>query len=563
MKVATVAQTRRLEQLAVEAGASWESLMLRAGGGMARIAREMVASIRPARVLVLVGPGNNGGDGLVIARRLHESGIGVAVYTWRRSALPEDWARRDVRERNISELDSASDPNGTRLRRLLSEADLIVDALLGIGVARPLDADLCRIVDMVNASERPVLAVDIPTGVNADTGAVMGCAIRATATAVAGVMKPGLLYGQGAALTGVLHLVPIGLPDDLENEHMAEAMTAGNMGAILPTRPVNSNKGTFGKVMVIAGSGRYPGAAYLAARGALRSGAGLVTLAVGRSLYGPLAASLHEATFLPLPEEEWGVLGGAAAAELLAEMRDYRAIVVGPGLGREDETKTFLQRLLALETAKTASAVGFLRAMAPGDRERRSGGGVGFVRPTTPRQTASQPEEAQPEQAHGFVLDADALNFLSEVDGWHERLAPNSAILTPHPGEMARLLKLGGADEVNADRVGAAQRAAETWKQVVVLKGAGTVVAAPDGRTALGQGGNPALATAGTGDVLAGLIGGLVGQGLELFDAARLGVYLHAAAGTLVLDAFGEAGAVAGDLLDQIPRAMRALRAEA
>jgi len=563
MKVATVAQTRRLEQLAVEAGASWESLMLRAGGGMARVAREMLENIRPARALVLVGPGNNGGDGLVIARRLHESGVGVAIYTWRRSARPEDWPLREARERQISELDAASDPNGARLRRLLVEADLVVDALLGIGVTRPLDADLCRIVDIVNTSERPILAVDVPTGVDADTGAVLGCAIRATATAVAGVMKPGLLYGRGATLAGVTHLVPIGLPDDLENEHMAETMTARDMGDILPARPVDSNKGTFGKVMIIAGSGRYPGAAYLAARGALRSGAGLVTLAVGRSLYGALAASVHEATFLPLPEEEWGVLGGAAATEILGEMRDYRAIVLGPGLGREDETKTFVQRFLALEMAKAASGVGFLRATPAGDRERRPGGGVGFVRAAAPHQPASQPEEAHAEQAHSFVLDADALNLLAEVDGWNERLAAISAVLTPHPGEMARLLKLGGPDEVNADRVGTAQRAAEIWKQVVVLKGAGTVVAAPDGRTALGPGGNPALATAGTGDVLAGLIGGLIAQGLDLFDAARLGVYLHAAAGTLVLDAFGEAGAVAGDLLDHLPRAMRALRSEA
>lgn len=562
MKIATVAQTRRLEQLAVEAGASWPDLMVRAGNGMARLAREMVRDVSPARALVLVGAGNNGGDGLVIARRLHEAGVGVALYMWRRPEAADDWPRRDVRERQISELDASADPHGVRLQRLLGEADLVVDALLGIGLTRPLEPDLCRIIAAVNASNRPILAVDVPTGLHADTGAVIGCAIRATITAVAGVMKPGLIFGRGAEFAGETHVVPIGLPEALENESMAERLTAGELRGLLPARPVDSNKGTFGKVMIIAGSGRYPGAAYLSACGALRSGAGLVTLATGRSLYGPLAASVHEATFLPLAEEEWGVLGGPAATEVLAELPGYAAVVVGPGLGRDDQTKTFLQRLLAFETAKAASGVGFLRAIAPAERERRPGAGVGFVR--TPALQAA-PVPAKPEnneQAAKLVLDADALNLLSELDDWSGRLAPDSAVLTPHPGEMARLLKLSDAEEVNADRMGAAQRAAETWKQVVVLKGAGTVVAAPDGRTAIGPGGNPALATAGTGDVLAGLIGGLIAQGLELFDAARLGVYLHAAAGELVRDELGDAGAVAGDLLARLPLALRALRTE-
>ncbi len=561
MKVATAAQTRRLEQMAVAAGATWPSLMASAGTGMARIATAMLGEPRHARVLVLVGPGNNGGDGLVIARHLQDAGARVALYVWKRRPEADDWPRRDTRARGLPETDAEEDAGHGELARLLAQADLVVDALLGTGLSRSLDQDLCGIVDTVNRAGRRLLAIDIPTGVNSDTGAIMGCAIRATRTAAAGVLKPGLLLGPGAERAGDVEVVMIGLPDRLENEAMAETMTAGKLRALLPARPADSNKGTFGKVMVVAGAGRYPGAAYLCGRGAQRAGAGLVTLATGRSVFGALAAALHEATFLPLPEEDWGVLGPAAAAELLENVSGYKAIVLGPGLGREDPTKTFVQRVLKIEPAKPAVGVGFLHGVAASDRERRSSGSVGFVRtaalPTRPSRPAAK-EEA--EHAATFVIDADALNLLSETEDWSEHVAPGTVILTPHPGEMARLLNLEGPAAVNADRLEVARGAAARWKQIVVLKGAGSVIADPDGRVLIGPAGNPALATAGTGDVLAGLIGGLVAQGVEAFDAACLGVYLHAAAGDQVRDEVGAAGSVAGDLLDRIPHAISRLR---
>ena len=562
MKVATAAQTRRLEQLAVEAGATWASLMARAGEGMARAAVAMLGEPRHARALVLVGPGNNGGDGLVIARHLHDLGAQVALYLWKRGPTADDWPMQDVRTRGLPEIDAQQDSGHTELTDRLEHTDLVVDALLGTGLSRPLDETLCSIVAIVNRAHRRVLAVDVPTGINSDTGAIMGCAITATRTAAAGVLKPGLLTGPGAAHAGEIEVVPIGLPEALENEQMAETMNPGRLRGLLPARPADSNKGTFGKVMIVGGAGRYPGAPYLAARAAQRAGAGLVTLASGRSVFGPLAASLHEATFLPLPEEEWGVLGAAAAAELLENVSGYRAIVLGPGLGHEDPTKTFVLRILKIETAKSTPGVGFLRAAAAHERTHKPSGGVGFVR----TQPASVPaahtaEKEESAQAPGFVVDADALNLLAETENWHEHVSPESVILTPHPGEMARLLSLEGPAAVNEDRLGIASDAAAKWKQIVVLKGAGTVVAHPDGRAMIGPAGNPALATAGTGDVLAGLIGGLVAQGLALFDAAALGVYLHAGAGELVRDEVGEAGSVAGDLLDRIPRAISRLRA--
>lgn len=563
MQVATAAQTRRLEELAVEHGATWASLMTDAGLGMAAVAQAMLTDILKARVVILVGPGNNGGDGLVIASKFHDEGIEVVIYLWRRKASSTDWPLAQARTRQIAEVEAEHDPSCAHLRELLSSADLVVDALLGTGLSRPLSPELCSIVQAVNEARRPTFAVDIPTGIQSDTGVTMGCGIKATATGVAGIMKPGLLFGVGPISAGIIHVIPIGLPERLEHEHMAETLQAAEMARLLPARPADAHKGTFGKVLVIAGSGRYPGAAFLSSHGALRSGAGLVTLAIGRSIYGALAAASHETTFLPLPEDEWGTLGGDAAPEVRKGMSGYSAIVIGPGIGHEDATKLFIERLLKIEDSKAGTSVGFISIPKHAVRERKQAGSVGFLRsnpaPEASHSATQEQAEAESDSAT-WVLDADALNILATVEDWHAHITAGSAILTPHPGEMARLLDLDGPAAVNEDRLGTAQRAAREWKQVVVLKGAATVVADPDGRTAIGPAGNPALATAGTGDVLSGVIGGLLAQGLAPYDAARLGVYIHAAAGRSVRDEVGEAGAIAGDLLERIPRTMTDLR---
>lgn len=344
---------------------------------------------------------------------------------------------------------------------------------------------------------------------------------------------------------------------------MTDRLSVETMRDLLPARPADSHKGTFGKAMVVAGAGRYPGAAFLSASGALRSGTGLVTLACGRSIFSSLAAALHETTFLPLPEEDWGVLGSDAVRELQEHLSGYDALVVGPGLGREDATKTFLSQLLKIETPQSTGLVGFIKQQTPAahsDRSRKAAG-FGFRRAESP---AAEEQKANDEEASDqlppTVLDADGLFLLSEIDNWWQQIPARQLILTPHPGEMAHLLKLDGPSQVNEDRVGVAQRAAQQWQQIVVLKGAHTIIAAPDGTTRIGPEGNPALATAGTGDVLAGLIGGLLAQGIKPFDAACLGVWLHAAAGQLVQREVGEAGAVAGDLLPRLPRAITQLR---
>jgi hydroxyethylthiazole kinase-like uncharacterized protein yjeF len=556
MKLVTTAQMRALEQSAVDAGATWGELMDRAGAGVAREAVRLLGGAAAGRVLVLVGPGNNGGDGLVAARHLHDAGAHVALYLWRRRESVDDANWRQCRERGIPEYESSADADRAHLRRLLEGCDLVVDALLGLGISRPVEGELAEIVNVINnrrqtiddrrwsnvneqssivhrPSSLAVLAIDLPTGVDSDTGAVRGVALRADATVATGLAKRGLLYYPGRAFAGTIHLVEIGVPPKQLEELMSQKLDAALARGLLPRRPDDAHKGTFGKVMVIAGSPQYPGAGSLATAGAARVGAGLVTLAAGRAaLVGP--GRLPEVTLQFLPEADWNALGEETAVEALKHLDGYSALLVGPGLGREDQTRTFLQRLLGVDTPRQRGHIGFRLAAA-----------------------AEQQDDGQRPELPPTVIDADGLTLLSQIENWWERLPSGRCVLTPHPGEMKRLL---GDEELPGDLVRAAEDAAKQWGQVVVLKGATTVVAEPAGRSAVHDGGNAALATAGTGDVLAGAIAGLLAQGLAPFDAAVLGVYLHGAAGQLVREDLGDMGAIASDLLPRLPLAIKALK---
>jgi ADP-dependent NAD(P)H-hydrate dehydratase / NAD(P)H-hydrate epimerase len=546
MKLVTANQMRALEQAAVAAGATWPGLMEHAGWGVAQEALRLLGDPQGKAVLVLVGPGNNGGDGLVVARHLHDSGARVTLYLWRRAAPDADRNWQACRERGISEYTIAQDPGLEHLAALLAGCALVVDALLGIGVARPVEGQLAALIERVNnhtalashVSARPlVLAVDVPTGVDGDNGRVLGAALKADLTVATGLGKRGLWLYPGRAYVGTTAVADIGVPARGTEEAMTETLGAEYARAVLPARSADSHKGTYGKALVVAGSLRYPGAALLATSACVRAGAGLVTLACARALYPVLAARVPEATMLPLPEADWGTLGEEAAGELFENLADYRALLIGPGLGQEEATGKLLARLLGVDAAKKRSSVGFVPRTA-------SGAGSG----------ASEGRVALPP----LVVDADGLNLLAKIEHWWERLGDARMVLTPHPGEMARLL---GVEALDDDRAQAAQQAAQQWGQVVVLKGASSIVAAPDGRLLIDEHpGNPALATAGTGDVLAGLITGLLAQGLEPFDAAALGVYLHSAAGALLRDEMGDAGTAAPDLLPRIPLAIKALR---
>jgi NAD(P)H-hydrate epimerase len=547
MKLVTTTQMRELEATAVQAGATWPGLMEQAGWGVAQAAMRLLREPQGRGVVALVGPGNNGGDALVAARHLHDAGARVALYLWRRADSPDDANRRRCRERDIAEHEASDDTGQVDLRHLLESCDLVLDGLLGMGVSRPVEGQLAEIVKTLNAERRTmkdqlnahrssfiVLSIDMPTGSHSDSGAVMGVAVRADITVATGLVKRGLVQYPGRSYAGAIDLAGIGLaPHDLETI-MSETIDTQQARALLPARPDDSHKGSFGKVMVVAGSLLYPGAASLATAGAARVGAGLVTLATGRSaLGGP--GRIPEITLRPLPEADWGVLGEAAADELLKHLEGYSALLVGPGLGDEEPTRTFIERLLGIES--------------PRQRGHNIGFRTGEEKPPAEKKRPDLPPA---------VLDADALNLLSQIESWWERLPRGRCILTPHPGEMKRLLKV---DALDADHAKVAAEAAQQWGQVVILKGATTVVADPEGRSLLNDGGNAALATAGTGDVLAGAIAGLLAQGLALLDAAALGVYLHSAAGRLVRAELGDAGALASDLLPRLPLAIKALKA--
>ncbi|MEP7189006.1 MAG: NAD(P)H-hydrate dehydratase [Roseiflexaceae bacterium] len=541
---------RALEQAAVDAGATWPGLMEQAGWGVAQVAMQLLGDPTGKRVLVLVGPGNNGGDGLVVARHLCDAGTDVTLYLWRRTAQ-EDTNGQRCRERGIREYAASDDPTGVVLHHLLAETDLVVDALLGAGISRAVEGELAEIVERVNQApstkhQAPdvatvlgawclVLAVDLPTGIHSDTGAVMGAGLHADLTVATGLIKRGLLQYPGRTYAGEIRVVEIGLPPAHLEAIMSERIDAAHARELLPRRPDDGHKGTFGKVLVVAGSLQYPGAAGLASAGAARVGAGLVTLAIGRSgLGGP--GRLPEITLQLLPEADWNALGEGAADEALKHLDGYQALLVGPGIGREEPTRLFLERLLGLDSPRHRGHIGF-----------RIGS------------SAEKPAERSRPELPPTVIDADGLTLLSQIETWWERLPRGRCVLTPHPGEMKRMLS---TEELDADSVKLAEYAAKKWGQIVVLKGATTVVADFEGRSMVNDGGNAALATAGTGDVLAGAIAGLLAQGLAPFDAATLGVYLHSAAGRILREDLGDMGTLASDLLPRLPKAIKALKSD-
>ncbi len=580
MKLVSTSRMRELEAATVAAGSTWASLMEQAGWGVAQEALALLGNPRERMVVVLVGPGNNGGDGLVAARHLHDAGAQLALYLWKRTGAPDDINWQRCRQREMAETLADNDADERHLLSLLERADMVIDALIGMGISRMVDGKLAAIVRRVNrfarqpasangnrqAMQRPlrplVLAVDMPTGVHSDSGALMGEALRADVTVATGLPKVGLLLHPGHQWVGRLFVVDIGIPASLLENAMSTTIDAHRARTLLPTRPADAHKGTFGKALVIAGSLLYPGAAGLATAAAARVGAGLVTLATARSII-PTTGRTPEVTLLPLPEAERGTIAADAVDEIDRHLASFRALLLGPGLGTEEATRRFVARLLGLGQQQRHSHVGFISTddeHTASEQRRRARGQVGFVVVSAEEQRDEPPATTADTPAlPPLVLDADGLNILADIDNWWEHLPAAHMVLTPHPGEMKRLLRV---EALNDNLVEVATGAATRWRQIVVLKGATTIVAAPDGRSAIYAGGNPALATAGTGDVLAGAIAGLLAQGLAPFEAAVLGVYLHGAAGALVRNDLGDAGAIASDLLPRLPLVIKEVRGQ-
>ena len=534
MQILTVAQMRETERAADAAGVSYAQMMQNAGQRAAAIIlqrlagwqlSQMVQAEHAPRVLVLVGPGNNGGDGLVCARALLEASqqpvgpaLTVQVYMLKPRA-EDDPVYAPLRERGVLIANAADDLRLRVLHQMVTHADVIVDALLGTGVSRPIDGTLLEILEEVRTvlrgEARPVLvALDGVTGMNYDTGALDPAALQADLSITFHAPKRGHYCYPAARANGELVVTPIGI------EHLTLDVTGKADGGVrladdsflrahLPRRASEANKGSYGKVLVVGGCIDYSGAPTLAAEAAYRVGAGLVTLAVPRNIQSTAAVLCREATFLTLHGTTDSLSPDALGRlERAVQGLDGRhAIIIGPGMGQDAATKPFLTGLL--------------------DLLRRKEGGA------------------------RVVIDADALNHLSSMPDWPALLPPHS-ILTPHPGEMARLTGLS-VKEVQADRIGLALESAQRWGHIVLLKGAFSIAAFPDHSAYVLPYANSALAVAGTGDVLTGCIAGMLAQGLSAEDAAVCGACLHAKAGERWREQHGSAGLLAGDLLPLLP----------
>lgn len=509
MKVVTCEQMRALDRRAIEErGIPGLELMERAGRAVAEAALRLTAGDSERPVVIVCGGGNNGGDGLVAARLLAEKGrpVKVLLVTGGREL------RGDAAE-NLKRLQEAGSVPVQRadaevVRRECEGAALVVDALLGTGVSGELRSPAPEVIEAVNAAARPVLAVDIPSGLHADTGRPLGGAVMARETVTMGLPKLGLLMSPGADYAGWVTVADIGLPSDLvkEAEAAGELIEPAWVRLLLPPRRRTAHKGDFGQVLVIAGSVGMTGAACLCAEGALRVGAGLVRVGCPDSLNDILEMKLTEAMTFPLPETYERTLDTRALALILELSEQASVVAIGPGLSRHPDTELLVQRLVG-------------RMEKP------------------------------------MVLDADALNALAEAPTLLESdHAP--MVLTPHPRELERLLDLP-AREVQSNRAHYAELAANRFRSVIILKGAYTLVAEPGRPLAINPTGNPGMATGGTGDVLTGAVAGLIGQGLLPFEAACAGAYLHGLAGDLAAARLGEASVVAGDVAAMLPEALR------
>lgn len=512
IKIVTAAQMQELDRRTItEAQIPATTLMERAGLGVVSSLEQRLGSMRGKKVIIVCGKGNNGGDGFVAARLLRRRQAKVRVLALASvSELSRDAAtmyKQFVRGAGKSAVYTYA--SKTQARALLHDSDILVDALLGTGLSSSVTGRYADVIDSINDVRRPVVAVDLPSGLHADTGIILGRAVRAFLTVTFGLPKLGLYQNQGIDHVGEVDIVDIGIPPSYVDavDSRTSVLTREAVQMCLPKRHLSSHKGTFGHAGIIAGSVGKTGAAALAARAALRVGAGLVTVATPSSVNDTLEAKLLEAMTVPMPETKARTLARTALERLVSFMATKTAIAIGPGLSTAPETVELIQALTRQ-----------------------------LDRPA--------------------IFDADALNALT---GRTALLASckTPPIITPHPGEMARLEQGATPQSINSDRIGIATRFARERGLFVVLKGARTVVARPDGAVAICPTGNPGMATAGTGDVLTGMMVGLLAQGLPSWEAACAATYLHGLAGDLSAASKGQAGMIASDLVEQIPYALR------
>lgn len=530
MKVVSVEAIREIEATVDATIMSYEQMMLSAGTVAGTYLLNRLNITAKTRITLLIGKGNNGGDGLVIAHHLAQYSQAQIQLYMLESRSEEDTNYQAIIEDKLFIALANDDHDNRVLKKLINSADIIIDALFGIGIRLPLRDTASKILQTVNQLTQPtypiygdvitidptspnelsiqpkpfVFAIDCPSGINCDTGEADTNTIPADETITFIAAKYGMFTFPAAKFMGKLILSQISIPDSQPNLQQKShfVIDSHTVKTHLPHRPVDGHKGTFGKVFIVAGSRNYIGATALSGESAYRSGAGLVTIATTTPIIQIIASQLREPTFIHLPDKD-GAIAETATNLVIESSSGYTALLVGCGLGQHNSTKAFLKHLLAHQN------------LPP------------------------------------LIIDADALNILSQLDNWWD-LLPSNTIITPHVGEMARLTHLSISD-INTNRWQVASQKAKEWNLIVVLKGAHTLIASPDGQVGVIPFKTDALGTAGTGDVLAGLTAGLVAQGISAFSSAIVGTYIHALSGIISIEHVGNSRSViARDVLNAI-----------
>lgn len=507
MKVVTAQEMAEIDKVTIERyGVPSLVLMERAALSVAK----HIIPLGVKNLIILVGPGNNGGDGVAVGRILKNNGFNIKVF----QLFPDDKLSNDCKKQlEIAEKYGISLFKRYPTKKELSEAEVIVDALFGTGLKKKIEGDLAKLINLINSLNKTVIAVDIPSGVSSDSGEILGIAIKASLTVTFGLPKRGHLLFPGREFVGKLFIEDIGFPKELtESEGLKVSLINKEfVCSLIPPRPLYSHKGTYGHVLVIAGSVGKTGAALMCSKSALRAGSGLVTMAVPAALKVVFQSKVLEEMILPLPSNTQTL--SKDAIRKIEEFVNEKADVVafGPGVGVNDDTEEILKFLLK-------------HCNIP------------------------------------IVIDADGITLLSNKKGLLNGTKAN-VVLTPHPGELSRLIKIP-VKEIEKNRIEITQNVAKDLNTVLVLKGVPTIISEPGGNTFINTTGNPGMATGGTGDVLTGIIASFIGQGLNTFHASVAGVYIHGLSGNLAAKYRGKHGLIAGDLIDNLPQAIKELSDE-
>jgi len=513
MKVVSGQEIKEIDRRAMDSyGISGLILMENAGLKIFQKIKEIYPDLKSKRVVILSGAGNNGGDSFVVARHLHNYGTKVKVLLLTSPNKFREEAKINWEIINKMGLDITiiEDSKDELLEKYLREAHLLVDGILGTGLRGPAKGLAAEVITLVNQLQKEVVAIDIPSGLEADLTIIKGPCIKANFTITLGLPKIGLLFYPGADYAGKILVEDIGIPQELlESESLKlNILEEEIVKRLLPPRPVYGHKGTFGKVLLLAGSKGMTGAAYLASSAAIRSGAGLVYLGIPESLNPVMEMKLTEVITIPLKETVVQSLGDEAAEEIITSLPSYSVLGIGPGLSRHPETQRLVRRIIEKSTLP-------------------------------------------------LVVDADALYALREdTDLLKKTNSP--VIITPHPGELANLLNKD-IKYILENQMEVAREVAHQFGIVVVLKGARTIIVEEKGEGYINISDNSGMATAGSGDVLTGIICGLIAQGTNPFSAAIIGVYIHSVAGNIARRLKGERGMIASDILDQVPQAFLSL----